>query len=778
MSALARPILWARSLLKNEAFRYLIAGGWNSLFGILAFAAVWSISHERLGMWAIVAIAHLIATTQSFFVQRHLVFSATGEGAWREYAKFQLSYLGIFLIGALFVNGLSAQGAHPVLAQVCGTVLLAACGYFLGKTFTFKANSVDLKGGLIRLRGALYRLRWPIACFALSLLLFEAFWGAPFYRSATHIGHDFALTGTGLLEGKYWIDSNGLIAGLFNPPWFTPAWCGGSMVYGDPQSAFYSPLQMLALVVDPFTATHLNALLFAAIGYWGCYALARRAFSWEIAPSVVFAILAVANAFLPLRSAVGEAGYQPLYLWPLLALALCLKPARPRGWGHLWPSVCAGLVITSWIQFGFGGMLVPVVLATLSLCLWLVWSERASLAPIAIRLAAGGAVAGCLNASKLFESVSLMRNFPRDFYELPGFASLADAIAAIAFSLFQPSEWTAFFGQSRMRKLVFTPLPHEWAVEFGLGALALAVVSLALWACLKKKGFDPRHATPGPLHWLSLAGVLLILAIPPMLMWDNGALRSLLKQIPILNSAAWPMRWAILYLPLTQMAIAGCVRLFLSAAPRFPASLAMIASLGAIWAGPANEPLSYYLNAEDQNYNPTLVREAHAYSKTHAPVPILSLGIAPAGRWFAHRNDTMLFGVSQGACYNPMYGYRLESFPQFDRLSNGPILEAQNGQTRLLNPACLIHPKENACRPGDGFKASDPLQMSQAKALLERKPWEWQRPYAGRALANLSQLTFWLLFALCVMRLWQGALYSMRPIKPESSDSNSENERL
>ena len=33
-------------------------------------------------------------------------------------------------------------------------------------------------------------------------------------------------------------------------------------------------------------------------------------------------------------------------------------------------------------------------------------------------------------------------------------------------------------------------------------------------------------------------------------MWSDGAARDLIKAIPILNSAAWPMHWIVVLLPL------------------------------------------------------------------------------------------------------------------------------------------------------------------------------------------------------------------------------------
>ncbi len=752
-------------MLENEKLRYLVAGAWNTFFGWLAFTLLWTLLYPTLNLWAISGVAHLLATTQAFFVQRHLVFRKSADAILPQFLKFQFAYLILLGVGALVVNALAAQAVDPRLAQFTAMALLAVAGFVLGKSFTFNPDSIDLRALPLRFRQASAGFALPIALLVVSLTLFELLWGSPFYRSTTHIGHDFTLTGVGLLEGKYWIETNGLIGGLFNPPWFTPAWCAGAAYYADPQSVFYSPLQWFALWVDPFTATHLDALLYAVLGFVGTFVLARRVGGWTIAGAAIFATIGMANNFLPLRSAVGEAGYQPWPLWPWLALALCW-PAL-RGWrGQLWPTVGVALALTAWLQFGFGGMLVPGVLAVVLLCCAFTAAGCARAEIVAGRLAGGGVLALILNGSRIYESLSLLHQFPRDFYALPGFAHIGDALAAIGLAMFAPSQTAFEFAYPRMMNVKFTAFPHEWALGFGGGALAVAIIGLVLLVGLRRSRPAPsKHKASAPTvqRILAMAIAIPLLLVPILLLWDTGPVRTLIKQIPILNSAAWPMRWIIVYLPLTQWLLAWpAQRLTLYLPQR--ASLIAAAALALIWLGPAREPLQYYFDPSIQFYDPKPVMRAFAaVSNGVPPVPITRIAAVNDGSLSGSRNDTMLDGASQGYCYNPIYGYRLEGFPQIGRLHDGAALDVDPaGRSAIYNPACLVHPAENSCTPGDGFRMNDAAGREQAERFLARKPFDWRRPRAARVLAIISQITFWMILSVVALTIWSSLLRAMR----------------
>lgn len=769
-------------LRHSQALRYVLFGVWNTFFGWLAFALIWNIGASFAPLWALVVIAHGVATTQAFLVQRRWVFKAESGPLAAQYLRFQGVFLGLLGIGIFMLEALFAQGVHPLLGQVLVMSTQAASGFLLGRSFTFSAEPFRMQWLGMRIAAALRGTGVVWLAFLTSLAVFHRFLARPFYSSFEHVGHDFALSATGLLEGRFWLQSNGFVAGLFNPPWFTPAWCAGSAFFADPQAGFYSPVQWLTLVLDPFQAIEVGTLLFAAMAFWGGYLVARRLLDWQAPAALVFAILGMAHAFMPMRSAVGESGYQPLYVWPWLMLALCW-PSH-GGWRGSLVSPVLGvtLSLTAWLHFGFAGMMVPTFLGVMLLCLVLVLSGRVRFDLLLARAALGGILAIALNSSKLYEAASLMRNFPRDFYAMPGFASLQDALVAPVMALVLPSQWTTFFGMRRLSGVQFSVLPHEWALEFGLGALAVALVA-GVWVLHQRRqgthvttpdaGLAP-PALSGALRWLLYAGVLLLLVLPPLLLWNQGTVRDVLKQIPILNSAAWPMRWIVIYVPLVQWLLTWPMQQVLTRLPvQQHAWMCALGAGAAIWIGQALAPHSYYVDPQVQAYDPKPVLQAHAQSLHSGAIKLDRIELTPE-RGLA-RNDSMLEGASQGHCYNPIYGYRLEAFPQMDRLRSGPALAIdETGQSLIVNPACLVHPAENACKPGDGFRMNDFAQRKSAEDFVARRPFEWQRPWMGRLLSWVSQGLFWLIMSMLAVRMWQSLLAAALPPEADENEPPTE----
>lgn len=616
--------------------------------------------------------------------------------------------------------------------------------------------------------------------FAVSILIFYRYISQPFYSNLDHVGHDFAGSAVALLEGRFWLQVNGLMGGLLNPPWFTPAWCAGSAYFADPQAGFYSPTQWFALVLDPFQATEYSALLFAAAAFWGGYLLARKVLGWQAASATVFAVLGMANAFMPMRSAVGEALYQPLYLWTWLVLALCWPTQPIANWRVriLGPVLGCALTLTAWLHFGFAGMMVPAFLGATLLCLVLTLAGRVPVRLLFVRAFMGGIIAILLNSSKLYEAASLMRNFPRDFYAMPGFASLHDAMIAPLMAMLLPSEWTAHFGQRRLSNVQFSVLPHEWALEFGLGALTVALFfgAVLLWVHrhnASQQSVVSSHTLPVSRAQKYGVGILVLIlcVLPPLLLWNQSAVRDLLKQIPILNSATWPMRWIVIYLPVMQWLLAWPVQAILARLPtRHQGAWAAIATI-VIWLGPVMAPVGYYLHPGFQSYDPKPALQAHSQSfRTGQPISIDRVEVSPE-RGLA-RNDTMLYGASQGFCYNPLYGYRLEAFPQIDRLYSDSALSTDaTGQSLILNPACLIHPHENGCKPGDGFRMDEPAQRQAAEDFVARRPFEWRRPWLGQVLSWVSQGLFWLILLLLLVSLGQRLSAAIWPVQPKNTNN-------
>jgi putative flippase GtrA len=134
--------------LKPEAFfksleeplricRYLLVGGWNTLFGIGVYALLVAFPWGREHYLAVCVPANILAISNAFLCYKLFVFRT--KGMWlREYLRCYVVYgagalLGVVLL-YLFVEFL---GLHPVAAQCLGLLLTTVCSYLGHKFFSF-----------------------------------------------------------------------------------------------------------------------------------------------------------------------------------------------------------------------------------------------------------------------------------------------------------------------------------------------------------------------------------------------------------------------------------------------------------------------------------------------------------------------------------------------------------------------------------------------------------------------------------------------------------------
>lgn len=108
--------------------------------------------------------------------------------------------------------------------------------------------------------------------------------------------------------------------------------------------------------------------------------------------------------------------------------------------------------------------------------------------------------------------------------------------------------------------------------------------------------------------------------------------------------------------------------------------------------------------------------------------------VLPQSPWPAWRRlriflatvDGLASGQSAFPCYEPIFGYRLEIFP--NKPAPGLLFSASD-TTHLRNPACYIYGRENNCAPGDAFT---PAQQAEETLFARYHSFaftlpEWQR---------------------------------------------------
>jgi hypothetical protein len=301
--------------------------------------------------------------------------------------------------------------------------------------------------------------------------------------------------------------------------------------------------------------------------------------------------------------------------------------------------------------------------------------------------------------------------------------------------------------------------PHEWAYGFGMA-------TAALFAFLIYSGIRTRklRLPVGRWQWSIALAALLILAWPVAFSTWQSDWNAFLKSVPFLNSASFPVRWAVLYIPIVAVTLGLLLENAGWARGRTYAAAACL--VGTVVLA-AMEPRSYY---QQQPYDARPVLIGAAYAREHpGQAKISVLGTAAELSFNGVRtalggNDTLVAGMSQIYCYNPIFGYRLERFSAVG-LEVGDVLKEKDGYLNLKNPACYVFPEENDCRPGDRFRAD---QLEQAKAFVGYRPFAFRMSTAQEYAEVITRATLTGVAAsLLAWLVWLGLILFRRAAKVE-----------
>ncbi len=573
----------------------------------------------------------------------------------------------------------------------------------------------------------------PLVGFCLLLAVYHLVFGQFFPNRNGTVGHDYSLAIPALLAGYYWFQANG----IWEVPWFTPAFCGGQPFFADPQSGIYSALQLLALIIDPLSSAYLTMLLFAALGYWGCYFLLRRCFALGWQSAVVAAAIFMFNGFFAHRMIIGHLGYHGFMLIPWMAYLLVMPApvAGPRWLVTSSAGCVAGLVGAYWVHSGLGSLLIPTGLAVaLVLLTHRIWLAQPCAGQIVYRSLIGVFVAAALSAAKVVAGFSFLANFPRSDYLLPGYQSIGAAMKIAALSLFISPPDIEQYSNVVLENV-------QWAggrpdLEYGVTLVPLLILAVGAGIGVARLATGKAVPAVNRSHAIPLILTGMILFMPILLNTYSPDWNALLKQIPILKSSSTLVRWFIIYIPFFAVLSALAFERSMGA---MRTSVAIIAIALVVAINLMQDRRSYSL----EPYNPEAMSQAYREARDRvAPPQIRRIGVYRYADGTIvqpiHRNDAFSQGYSPLYCYNPVFGYRLEKFPIKD-LHPGPVRDVQDGHFNIKNPACYVYPKENDCSPGDHFRED---QIEAMENFVSYRPFAFKISTAQKAANALTIFGF------------------------------------
>lgn len=125
------------SKLENVQFRYLLAGIWNSIFGISLFGILLLLLEDEIGYIGVLTISMPISIIQSHYVQRKFVWS-THSNYRKELMRFSIVYgIQYFLNIALLWGAVEILEFEVFYSQLVIVGFLVVASYLLNKKWTF-----------------------------------------------------------------------------------------------------------------------------------------------------------------------------------------------------------------------------------------------------------------------------------------------------------------------------------------------------------------------------------------------------------------------------------------------------------------------------------------------------------------------------------------------------------------------------------------------------------------------------------------------------------------
>lgn len=117
--------------------RFLIAGGYNTLFGYIAFVVVKAWLPDGVHYLLVLGVSFVVSVTHAFTVQKYFVFRTRG-GFLSEYVRFIVVNLNALLVNAVVLAALVELSIDVLLAQAISTLLTTLLSYIGHRKFTFR----------------------------------------------------------------------------------------------------------------------------------------------------------------------------------------------------------------------------------------------------------------------------------------------------------------------------------------------------------------------------------------------------------------------------------------------------------------------------------------------------------------------------------------------------------------------------------------------------------------------------------------------------------------
>jgi hypothetical protein len=348
-------------------------------------------------------------------------------------------------------------------------------------------------------------------------------------------------------------------------PFWNPWYCGGNVLWQNPQVALLSPVYLLSLAVSLPMAMKLNIVLHYLVGFAGMHVLLTRTFRLSFPPAVLFLNCLFTLAGGPVfHLAAGHATFLPYFFlpWLLFFFLTAIETGRWR-YAIAAAAVLALAIYNGGIHISFMASLALAVFAGCAAALRRDWR------PI-VMVTAVGVLTFLFAAPKLLPTAAFVGD-PRtvDTRNLNTGLDVMNRDVVLH----------AFFDPYQYRHLRTGQL-YAWH-EYGnyLGPLGgLVIIAGFVWLLLQRKW--------GGEYWLCTSLALTAVVLFVLMLGELGPLAPylLLQRLPVVSQLRLPSRYSLLFVLFATAMVAALWRSTIVESPdaRRIAAILLILSTGAM----------------------------------------------------------------------------------------------------------------------------------------------------------------------------------------------------
>jgi multisubunit Na+/H+ antiporter MnhC subunit len=320
-------------------------------------------------------------------------------------------------------------------------------------------------------------------------------------------------------------------------PFWNPWYCGGNVMWQNPQIALLSPVYPLAMVMSLQLAMKINIVIHYWIGLAGMHLLVTRVIGVTFLPAVIYLSTLVTAAGAPaIHLRVGHSVFLPGFYLPL-QLFFFFKAFKTGEWKY----VLAAAMTMALMVFNGGTHILPMSVAALGCFALFAAIGRRDWRPLAF-VAVFGAAAVAYSAPKLLPVAQFVSG--EQFWDTRNAIEKPDLVTLDILKQIYLVPTQKVGGRLDMQRHGW----HEYGNYIGAGS-AIAVIAGVLWVLIRR---SPAQ------HWfgVSLALTTIVLFVLSLGEYSEYAPAVLSQSLPLFENFRIPSRYTIPFLQFGALTLA------------------------------------------------------------------------------------------------------------------------------------------------------------------------------------------------------------------------------